>query len=194
MMVEAIVPFFSRRGMILLLLGCRRGEFDTVITTGTPFAWGEVPSSSSTTTSPSSSPSRLMSSSSQFVLIGTPNHLCWTHCMLVLEDWCLTGPVGKPQEEGMMSTTVSFPSVMTPRFNRPVGEWNHFWRLLLADLGNSAREGLVRGFGASINVEPAHNTTKILCPNLQRGCQSHWFADNKGLNVWCGKRYLFAIK
>jgi hypothetical protein len=27
------------------------------------------------------------------------------------QSWCLTGPVGKPQEEGMMSTTVSFPSV-----------------------------------------------------------------------------------
>jgi hypothetical protein len=25
--------------------------------------------------------------------------------------WCLTGPVGKPQEEGMMSTIVSFPLV-----------------------------------------------------------------------------------
>jgi hypothetical protein len=28
-----------------------------------------------------------------------------------LEAWCLTWPVGKPQEEGMMSTTVSFPLV-----------------------------------------------------------------------------------
>jgi hypothetical protein len=28
-----------------------------------------------------------------------------------LVQWCLTGPVGKPQEEGMMSTTVSFPSL-----------------------------------------------------------------------------------
>jgi hypothetical protein len=36
-------------------------------------------------------------------------------------------------------------------------------------------------------VKPAHNTTKILCPNLQWGCQSHWFAKNKGLNVSCGK-------
>jgi hypothetical protein len=26
-------------------------------------------------------------------------------------EWCLTGPVGKPQEEGMMSTAVSFLSV-----------------------------------------------------------------------------------
>jgi hypothetical protein len=67
----------------------------------------------------------------------------------------------------MMSTTVSFPSVIKLRFNRPVGERNHFRRLLLADTGNDARKSLVRGFGASSNMEPAHNTTKILCPNLQ---------------------------
>jgi hypothetical protein len=40
----------------------------------------------------------------------------------------------------------------------------------------------------SSNVEPAHNTTKVLYPNLQWGCQSHRFAVNKGLNVSCGKR------
>jgi hypothetical protein len=51
---------------------------------------------------------------------------------------------------------------------RPVGERHHFRRLLLADFGNGARKSLVHGcFGASSNVEPAHNTTKILCPNLQ---------------------------
>jgi hypothetical protein len=94
----------------------------------------------------------------------------------------------------MMSTSISFPPVMIPRFNRPVGERNHFQRLLLADFGNGAREGLVRGFGASTNVEPAHNTAKILWPNLQGGCQSHRFADNKELNIWCGKRCLFAVK
>jgi hypothetical protein len=42
-------------------------------------------------------------------------------------------------------------------------------------------------------VEPAYNTTKILCPNLQIGCQSHRFAKNKGLNVSCGRWYLFAV-
>jgi hypothetical protein len=39
----------------------------------------------------------------------------------------------------MMSTTVNLPSVMIPRFNRPVGERNHFRRLLLADFGNGIR-------------------------------------------------------
>jgi hypothetical protein len=42
----------------------------------------------------------------------------------------------------MMSTAVSFSLVMIPRFNRPVGERNHFRRLLLADFGNGARTSL----------------------------------------------------
>jgi hypothetical protein len=71
----------------------------------------------------------------------------------------------------MMSTIVSFPSVMIPRFNRPVGERNHFQMLLLADFGNGARKSLWwRGVCASSNVKPAHNTTKLLCPNLRWGC------------------------
>jgi hypothetical protein len=82
-----------------------------------------------------------------------------------------------------MSTTVSFLSVMKQRFNGPAGERNHFWMLLLADFGDGARKSLVRSFGASSNVEPANNTIKLLCPNLQWGCQSHWFADNKGLDI-----------
>jgi hypothetical protein len=110
-------------------------------------------------------------------------------------SWCLTGPVGKTQEEGMMSTIVSFPSIMIPRFSRPVGERNHFWRLLLANFGNSARKSLRwRGVCANSNVEPAHNTTKILCPNLQWGYQSHRFADNKELNISCGKMIFVCSK
>jgi hypothetical protein len=120
--------------------------------------------------------------------------LFWiNNCTCSSQERSLTGPVGKPQEEGMMSTTVSFPSFMIPRFNRPVGERNHFWRLLLADFGN-AGESLARGVSASSNVEPAHNTTKQLCPNLRWGCQSHQFAVNKGLDVWCGNRCLLAVK
>jgi hypothetical protein len=33
----------------------------------------------------------------------------------------MTGQLGTPRE-GVMSTTASFPSVMKPRFNRPVGK------------------------------------------------------------------------
>jgi hypothetical protein len=62
----------------------------------------------------------------------------------------------------MMSTAVNLPSVMIPRFNRPVGEKNHFWRLLLADFGNSARRSLRwRGVCASSNVDPAHNQNTL---------------------------------
>jgi hypothetical protein len=48
----------------------------------------------------------------------------------------------KPQEKGMMSTTVNLPSVMIPRFNRPVGERNHSQRLLLVDFA-TAPEGVL---------------------------------------------------
>jgi hypothetical protein len=83
---------------------------------------------------------------------------------------------------------------MKTRFNRPVGERNHFRRLLLADFGNDARRCLWwHGVCASSNVEPAHNITKILCPNLQWGYQSHRFADNKELNISWGKWYLFTV-
>jgi hypothetical protein len=70
---------------------------------------------------------------------------------------------------------------------------------MLAGFGDCSREFIYgaylgRSFGASSNVEPAHNTTKVLCPNLQCGCQSHQFAVNKGLNVSYGKIYLIARK
>jgi hypothetical protein len=35
---------------------------------------------------------------------------------------------------------------MKPKFNRPVGERNHFWRLLLADFGKALENSLVRGW------------------------------------------------
>jgi hypothetical protein len=41
-----------------------------------------------------------------------------------LAAWLTTS--WEPQEEGVMSTAVSFPSVMKPKFNRLVGERNHF--------------------------------------------------------------------
>jgi hypothetical protein len=37
-----------------------------------------------------------------------------------------------------MSTVVSFPSVIKPKFNRPVGEKNHFLRLLLSGFWQGA--------------------------------------------------------
>jgi hypothetical protein len=38
----------------------------------------------------------------------------------------------------------------------------------------------------SSNVKPAHNTNKYFAPNLRWGCQSHWFAVNKGMSVSSG--------
>jgi hypothetical protein len=40
----------------------------------------------------------------------------------------------------MMSTIVNLPSVMIPRFNRPVRERNHSRRLLLADLSTAPQD------------------------------------------------------
>jgi hypothetical protein len=54
----------------------------------------------------------------------------------------------------MMTTTVSFPLFMKPKFNRPVEERNHFQRLLLADFGNGSRE-LVYGACLGIASAPA---------------------------------------
>jgi hypothetical protein len=55
----------------------------------------------------------------------------------LLMVWCWRTS-WEPQEEGVMSIAVSFPSVMKPKFNRPVGERNHFWRLLLTGFWQGA--------------------------------------------------------
>jgi hypothetical protein len=44
----------------------------------------------------------------------------------------------EPQEEGVMSTIISFPFVIKPKFNRPLGERNHFRRLLLTGFWQGA--------------------------------------------------------
>jgi hypothetical protein len=72
------------------------------------------------------------------------------------------------QEEGMMITVVSFFLIKKPRFNRPVGE-------SVTSEGVASRLLAGRTTGISNNVKPVHNTTKILCPNLQWGYQSHRF-------------------
>jgi hypothetical protein len=58
----------------------------------------------------------------------------------------------------MMRTAVSFPSVMNSRFNRPVGEINHFRRLLLANFGNSARKSMVCVASAPVATWNLHTT------------------------------------
>ena len=54
---------------------------------------------------------------------------------------------------------------------------------------NGARKLL----GVNNNLEPAHNTTKILCPNDSVRVSISLFAKNIGLIVWCGKK-VFAAK
>ena len=68
--------------------------------------------------------------------------------------------VGRPQEEGMMQFSGQFSLSMKPRFNR-------------TSRSSSTSEGCqrrnmmrhnTRDSGA--DVEPAHNTIKLLCPNV----------------------------
>jgi hypothetical protein len=70
-------------------------------------------------------------------------------------DYQLGTPRGRYDEHNS-----KFSLSMKPRFNRPVGE-----RTLLKVDANWLLA--VRINGTSNNVEPAHNTTKIFCPNLQ---------------------------
>jgi hypothetical protein len=79
-------------------------------------------------------------------------------------------PVGKPQEEGVMSIAASFPSVKKPRLS--ILE-RRDKRLKVMQTGLIAlQQGrrlmiLVDSSSASSNAEPAHNTTKYFAPNLR---------------------------
>jgi hypothetical protein len=86
---------------------------------------------------------------------------------------------------------------MKPRFNRPVGERNHFRRLLLADLDNGARKHA----GAWLTWEPRRQQQCGTCTQHNQNTLpqlavrlSHWFAENKGLDVYYVKRCLFTVK
>jgi hypothetical protein len=96
--------------------------------------------------------------------------------------------------EGVMSTVASLPSVMKPRYIEPVGERTKLKKVMLASfvtLWTRAPNKLLFGMSSpSSNVKPAHNTNKYFAPNLRWGCQSHWFAVNKGLSVSSGKRII----
>ena len=52
-----------------------------------------------------------------------------------------------------------------PRFNRTSRRRESLLKVLLADFSNGARKVLLAVDVANNNLEPAHNTTKILCPN-----------------------------
>jgi hypothetical protein len=124
-----------------------------------------------------------------FICICSGLRHCWIASGLMSQRTHWETPRGRYDEHSS-----KFSLSMKPKFNRPVGERNQFWRLLLADFDRAPADSWWRVVSASSNVEPAHNTTKLLCPNLQWACQSHWFAENKGFNVQCGKRCLIAVK
>jgi hypothetical protein len=81
---------------------------------------------------------------------------------------------------------------MKPRFIEPVGERTNFQRLILASFA-MAPDNLYMAPRPGHSFAPTttrsltqHN--QVLCPNLQWGCQSHWFAVNKRLSVSSGER------
>ena len=67
-------------------------------------------------------------------------------------------PVGRPQEEGMMSAAARFPQYET-KVIEPVGLESRSRRCWGWNLARRSTRDSVS------NVEPTHNTTKILCPN-----------------------------
>ena len=73
--------------------------------------------------------------------------------------------VGRPQEEGYDEYSNKFSLSMKPRFNPTSRRRESLLKVLLADFSNGARKVLLTVDVANNNLEPAHNTTKILCPN-----------------------------
>jgi hypothetical protein len=116
--------------------------------------------------------------------------------------WRVSTARWEPQEEGMLSTVASLPSVVKPRFNRTSRRKINFRRWCLLALCHSGQWRqktcwCVVDIGASSpssNVKPAHNTTKNFAPNLWWGSQSHRFAVNKGLSVSSGNRIIVCKK
>jgi hypothetical protein len=71
----------------------------------------------------------------------------------------------------MMSTAASLPSVVKPRYIKPVGERTKLQKVVLASfvtLRTRAPDKLLVGVSSTNNnVKPAHNTTKKFSPNLR---------------------------
>jgi hypothetical protein len=80
-----------------------------------------------------------------------------------------------------------FPSVMKPKFNRPVGERNHFWRLILTGFWQGALPAPTAMWSLHI-TQP-----KYFTPTCSEVVNLTGLLKTKGLNVSCGKRYLFAV-
>jgi hypothetical protein len=111
--------------------------------------------------------------------------------------WIVSTARWEPQEEGMISTVASLPSVVKPRLNRTSRIKTNFRRWCLLASWHSEQ-------GRQINcllarLPPAatwnlHSTNKYFAPNLRWGCQSHRFAVKKGMSVSSGKRIIVCKK
>ena len=95
--------------------------------------------------------------------------------------WCWS-VVGKPQEEGMMSTAASFPSIYETEVYRPVGERRLFWRCCEPTNGRAHyRRQQQRGNLHTNNQNTLHQL-------FSEVVKLTGFAEHKGLNVLCGWR------
>ena len=75
-----------------------------------------------------------------------------------------SNPLGTPRgryDEHNSKFSIS----IKPRFNRSSRRSESLLKVLLADFSNGVRKVLLAVDVANSNLEPAHNTTKILCPN-----------------------------
>jgi hypothetical protein len=69
----------------------------------------------------------------------------------------------------MMSIVASLPSIVKPRFIKPVGErqTSEGDACQLRDTPDNGARNIPGASSPSSNVKPAHNTTKNFAPNLQ---------------------------
>jgi hypothetical protein len=83
--------------------------------------------------------------------------------------WLVSTARWEPQEEGMMSTVASLPSVMKPRFNRTSRRTPNFRRWCLLALWHSRQwrqiQLLVGVSSPSSNAKPAQHK-QVLCSQL----------------------------
>ena len=89
--------------------------------------------------------------------------------------------VGRPQEEGIKQCSSKFFLSMKPRLLNPGGVV-----ALQKVVGGGIWHGATPG-NLATDVEPAHNTMKLLCPNETGRLSIFPACCNKGLNVWCEK-------
>jgi hypothetical protein len=66
---------------------------------------------------------------------------------------------------------------MKPKFNRPVGERNHFWRLMLADFGRAYYQHQSTTWNLH-TIQPNY-----FAPTYSEAINLTGFAESKGLDI-----------